>query len=39
VRKLPEVLRFIWYFDKANNPRIEALREQYRSRVPVERVS
>jgi adenylate kinase family enzyme len=38
LRKLPNVLRFIWKFDKVNRPRIEALREAHGPHVPVQRI-
>lgn len=38
LRKLPEVLRFIWKFDRVNRPRIETLREQFGPHVPVEHI-
>ena len=38
MRGLPEVLRFIWKFDKVNRPRIEALRETHGPHVPVQHI-
>lgn len=35
INKLPEVLAFIWNFDKINRPRIEAIRASHGPRVPV----
>jgi adenylate kinase family enzyme len=35
ISKLPEVLAFIWNFDKINRPRIEAIRVSHGPRVPV----
>lgn len=36
VGRLPEVLRFIWNFERVNRPRIEALREIHGPHVPVQ---
>jgi adenylate kinase family enzyme len=38
IRKLPDVLTFIWKFDRVNRPRIEALREVHGPQVPVQRI-
>lgn len=38
LRKLPDVLAFIWRFDRVNRSRIEALREMHGPRVPVRHI-
>jgi hypothetical protein len=39
IGKLPEVLAFIWRFDRVNRPRIEALRVIHGPDVPVCRLT
>jgi adenylate kinase family enzyme len=39
LRKLADVLAFIWRFDRVNRPRIEALREIHGPWVPLRRVT
>jgi adenylate kinase family enzyme len=39
IGKLPDVLAFIWRFDRVNRPRIEAARVAYGPEVPVRRLT
>ena len=39
IGKLPDVLAFIWRFDRVNRPRIEAARGAYGPEVPVRRLT
>ncbi len=39
IARLPEVLAFIWKFDRINRPRIEALRSSHGPEVPVCRLN
>ena len=39
LRDLPKVIRFVWYFDRINRPKIEAARAEFGPGVPMVRLT